>query len=153
MDRLPGVVPGSREPQQTPRIGNIRLTKNTKELWEFIKKTMYENRAWSKSFPNDLVCSLTDLSSLISPPRAIAVEPMHLSLSQYSVTPLEEIITFTDDVTFLEEEYYPSHIPILTLYEHVENVFIYRGKLFGIEAKHLLGHDLVLIGLGYHYSQ
>jgi hypothetical protein len=48
MDRLPGVRTGSRTPQQTPKIGNMRVVRRTQELGVHLDDVTYEGRAWSK---------------------------------------------------------------------------------------------------------
>jgi hypothetical protein len=48
MDRLPGVVQGSRAPQHTPKIGSMRVVRKTQELDVHLDDAMYEARAWSK---------------------------------------------------------------------------------------------------------
>lgn len=48
MDKLPGIRTGSRAPQQTPKIGPMRLVRRTQELGVHLDDVTYEGRAWSK---------------------------------------------------------------------------------------------------------
>ena len=48
MDRLPGVRTGSRTPQQTPKIGPMRVVRKTQELGVHLDDVTYEGRARSK---------------------------------------------------------------------------------------------------------
>ncbi|KAF2685373.1 hypothetical protein K458DRAFT_365735 [Lentithecium fluviatile CBS 122367] len=47
MDRLPGVSPGSRAPQYTPKLGAMRLVRETYELVTQLRGSVYESRVWT----------------------------------------------------------------------------------------------------------
>ena len=76
MDRLPGVRPGSRGPQYTPKIGDMRLVLKTRELEEPLEESTYESRAWT--FQERLLSNrcliMTDLEAFLCCPSLLFSE-------------------------------------------------------------------------------
>jgi hypothetical protein len=83
MDRLPGVRPGSRGPQHTPKIGNMRLVTRTRELEAPLEESNYESRAWT--FQERLLSHrcliLTELEAFLCCPSVLLSE-LHGSLPE-----------------------------------------------------------------------
>jgi len=83
MDHLPGVRPGSRSPQHTPKIGNMRLVVRTRELDAPLEESIYESRAWT--FQERLLSNrcliMTDLEAFLCCPSLLFSE-LHGSLPE-----------------------------------------------------------------------
>jgi hypothetical protein len=130
LDRLPGVFPGSRAPQQTPKIADmlmLMMIKKTRGLYTSLDDTVYKSRAWSKFQP---VVAMT--AAYLS----IAFQELLLSSRCVILTHLEAYLTCPSFVIseisgYLPETWKRFHplrrlIPANSTYDGICDIVAYR---------------------------